>query len=145
MEDLMKNIRVNLTPPPEELYTKLKNKFGDIVNWEKGTVFTYGTNIYTKYPLDQALYGHECTHVIQQMQYEGGPDKWWEDYINKDDFRLSEEREAYSYQYRIASQHIKDRNELFRYLHGLAKVLSSSMYGNLLSTDEAIRQIKGVV
>ena len=141
-KELLNQVIINLTPPPKELYDRARAAFGDAVNWEKGTVFTYGTNIYSVRHLDEALYRHECLHVIQQMQMEGGPEAWWDEYIKNPDFRLAQELDAYRVQYQSAKKLIKDRNQLFRYLHDISITLSGKMYGNLLSTQEALKLIK---
>ncbi len=141
-QELLKNTKVHHTPPPKDLYTRCQEAFGDRVNWEKGTVFTYGTDIYTKYELDKPLFSHEFMHVCQQMSFEGGPEAWWKAYFESDDFRLNQELECYQIQYHESKKFIKDKNQLFRYLRQLAILLSGPMYGNLLSTDEAMKLIK---
>lgn len=141
-KELVSQVVINLTPPPEELYNRAKEKFGDVINWEKNTVFTYGTDIYTVRPLEEPLYRHEVLHVIQQMQMKGGPDAWWDKYFDDPEFRLSQELDAYRVQYLTAKKYIKDRNQLFRYLHDISVTLASDLYGNLLSTQEAMKLIK---
>lgn len=139
---LVDQVVINLTPPPKELEEKLRAAFGESVDWKKNTVFTYGTNIYTRNMLEEPLYRHEVLHVIQQMQMKGGPEAWWDKYFTDADFRLSQELDAYRVQYQVAKKFIKDRNKLFMYLRDLAITLSGKMYGNLLSTREALKLIK---
>lgn len=139
---LVDQVVINLTPPPKELEERLRAAFGESVDWKKNTVFTYGTNIYTRNMLEEPLYRHEVLHVIQQMQMEGGPDAWWDEYIKNPEFRLAQELDAYRVQYRTAKKFIKDRNHLFKYLHDISITLSGQMYGNLLSTQEALKLIK---
>lgn len=142
-QDLLKNTIIRHTPPPEDLYTKCKEVFGDAVDWEKGTVFTYGTDIYSKNQLDKPLFSHEFMHVCQQMSFEGGPEVWWKAYFESVDFRLSQELECYQIQYSEAKKFIKDRNQLYQYALYLGRLLSGPMYGGMISTAEAIKLIKG--
>lgn len=135
-------VRVVSTPPPPNLYESLRAAFGPSVDFNKGTVFTYGQTIYSKIMPDTPLLEHERVHVVQQMTFPGGPDSWWHEYIRDPDFRLSQEVEAYHIQYTTAASMTKDRNRLFKYLHSLATALSSDMYGGLLSTNEAMNAIK---
>lgn len=141
-KELLSMVTVVSTPPPPNLYESLRAAFGPSVDFNKGTVFTYGQTIYAKEMPDTPLMEHEKIHVIQQMTFPGGPDAWWAKYLSDTDFRLNQEIEAYSVQYYTAASMTKDRNRLFKYLHSLATTLSSDMYGGLLSTKEAMNAIK---
>lgn len=108
-------------------------------------VFTYGDTLYVPHggTIDKALMVHEETHMRQQKTI--GKEVWWDWYLGSKDFRLSQEVEAYQNQYREQKKHIKDRNELNRYLQRLAQDLSSPMYGKIMTLTEARQAIRSDV
>jgi hypothetical protein len=105
------------------------------------TVFTYGDTIYNPGDgvISEPLRIHELTHVAQQ-----GPDPkgWWAKYLNSPKFRLDEEVEAYSNEFNCYRTFMKDRNKQAVFLHGIAKKLSSPLYGSLVTHSEALNLIK---
>lgn len=107
-------------------------------------IWTYGEFIYNphKQPINNLLLEHEKVHSKQQGE---SPAHWWTNYFENKDFRLSQEVEAYHRQYQIVKPLIKGRNELFNFLKAMAKELSSPMYGNMCSLQEAIGFIKNNV
>ncbi len=116
------------------------------LNLEKDApmVFSYGDKIYDPVGggLDDALIEHEYTHQVQQLEEIKDIEKWWDKYIADVDFRLSQEIEAYRYQYKYFCFIVKDRNKRNEYLMGLASSVSSSNYGNIISYQDAIIKIK---
>ena len=110
------------------------------VHWDDGIIVTYGENIYSKEAIPPLKVAHELVHVKQQTTM--GKDIWWERYIRDNDFRLSQEIEAYTEEYSKAKQVIKDRNALAKYLFTIATHLSSSMYGSIITHSEALKSIK---
>ncbi|RLF07585.1 MAG: hypothetical protein DRJ64_02660 [Thermoprotei archaeon] len=104
------------------------------------TIFTYGDTIYNPANghIDRALEKHEAVHSRQQGDE---PDVWWAKYIASEDFRLSQEVEAYQTQYREKKQMIKDKNQLFRYANQLATDLSSNLYGKVINHQDAMTAI----
>lgn len=113
----------NRIPP---IYFTLKKKFN--VNWDKGVIITYGDTVYCKYPLSDDLIVHEQTHIKQQLDY--GVEKWWDRYLIDKDFRLSQELEAYKNQ----ANFLKGNKER---IEKILKDISSSMYGNMITYEEA--------
>lgn len=113
-------------------------KHFDIPN---NTVFTYGNTLYnpSDVVISKELEKHEETHTKQQGN---DPKGWWDRYFNDKAFRLNQEIEAYKIQYKIARKNIKNREELFNYLHNLVLDLSSKMYGNIITYQEAMQEIK---
>lgn len=107
-------------------------------------VFTYGDTIYIPggKPMPDHLIEHECTHVEQQKEYPGGRDAWWDRYISDGLFRIQQEVEAYASQYRFICAKVKDRNHQNSWLLGLARDLSSPMYGSVVGPNGAYRMIK---
>ena len=120
-------------------------------NWKKikaffklhyGVVFAYFPDIYNPdgVPVSYPLEAHENVHLRQQEAF--GVEKWWDMYCLNPDFRLSQEVLAHQEQFREAKRFIKDRNKLFRYLDGMARELSSELYGNIITPSEAMRAIE---
>ncbi len=126
---------------PESFFKTLREKFGESADWDKGTVIAVGDTIYAKDDMPQSLIVHEVTHLEQQKKI--GVEKWWNQYLNDGKFRLDQELEAY----RAQAQHIKNDPKTSRQVYRstvswLAKGLSGSMYGNIISYEEALRLIK---
>ncbi len=102
----------------------------------KGIIFTYGDTIYNpdRGFIDTALEIHEATHTKQQGE---DIDGWWDKYMKDDNFRLSQEIEAYRNQYEKMRKNIKDPYKLEQRLNLIATDLSSEMYGNIISFEDA--------
>lgn len=100
------------------------------------TVFAYGDRIYCPSGADLPpnLIVHEQTHFDQQRNA-GGPDAWWRRYLDDPEFRLDQELEAYRAQYAALAG--LPRPERRRYLAHFCKTLASSMYGGLVSKEQA--------
>ena len=107
-----------------------------------GVIFTYGDTLYNPDGGDipNHLEKHEETHKKQQGDK---IEEWWNKYIDDKDFRLSQELEAYQRQYRVAKNEMS-RNELFNLLRKIATDLSSELYGDLISFNEAMNLIKKI-
>lgn len=108
-----------------------------------GVIFTYGDTIYN--PSDAVilpqLKAHESVHFQRQTQHEGGPERWWERYIEDQAFRAMEEAEAHRAEYRAYKSWTKDRNKVARELENIAGRLCSPLYGGLMSQAQARRFI----
>jgi hypothetical protein len=106
--------------------------------------FCYGDKIYNPSGVTIAiqLIAHECVHALQTIDA-GGPEKWWDRYLNNRQDRLDFELEAHCVEY---EKFIKDnpaRAFRRRYLASCAERLAGPLYGNMLKKDEAKRLIKG--
>ena len=128
-------MRIVVSEPPN--IERLKKVF----DFEgKKPIFTFGDTIYNPHgtPLADHIIIHEEVHQKQQKD----PNEWWEKYLTDKEFRLSQEVEAYREQYKYAVKYIKDKNTLAKFLHALSADLSSPMYGNIISYQEAKNKIK---
>lgn len=107
---------------------------------EKGTVFCYGPIIYNPdgVHLDYPLVAHEEVHARQQGK---DPESWWKRYLVDEAFRLSQEVPAYQVQFREGKRILKDRNQRAQMLSWLAKELSGSRYGEMITYAEAYKAI----
>lgn len=135
----MSQVSVVKDYPPN--YEQICAAFPEVRNI-KTVIFTYGNNIYNPggWPIDEALMLHERVHVSQQLEM--GVEEWWQEYLDNPQFRTNQEIEAYQVQFR----HLKSysaRPVWRRELDRLARDLSSPIYGNILSFDEAKKVIKG--
>ena len=111
---------------------KIREKF----KLHEGVIFTYGDTIYNPDGgfIDRALEIHEETHTKQQGN---NIEEWWDKYLTDDEFRLSQEVEAYRNKYKKMKSNIKDVNKLNFRLDLIAKDLASEMYGSIVSYEEA--------
>ena len=108
-----------------------------------GAVFTWGDILYVPkpprgmvQPIDEWLMEHEHTHSRQQAIL-GGPEAWWRRYLDDNAFRLQQELAAYRNQYALASRHLS-RQARRLLLRQLARDLSSSMYGDIITRAGAV-------
>lgn len=124
--------------PP--IYEKIAAVFPEVRN-RRGVVFTYGDTLYNPsgYSIDDELMIHEDVHVAQQAKM--GKDEWWDKYLADPQFRTDQELEAYRAQF-AATRERYGRPVWRRELKRLARDLSSPIYGNILSPDEAAKLIK---
>ena len=100
-----------------------------------GIIFTYGSTIYSPHSetLPEHLIVHEQTHEKQQGKE---IEKWWALYLSDDMFRLSQEVEAYQNQYKFVAE--KSSRQVKRaFLKEIAKTLSSPIYGNVVTFNQA--------
>ena len=128
-------IKFSIEKPP--VYEKCREIFG--ADWDKGTVFTYGGTVHSKFPLTEDLKAHEATHVRQQLAM--GKELWWERYLTDPEFRLSREVEAYRNQATYAQKHY-DRS----HRRALKKHIIKSMaglYGSMCTAEEAEKLVYG--
>lgn len=127
-------IEHNKKPP---VYDRCAEQFG--VDWEDGVIFTYGDTIFCKNKVHPCKVAHEKVHIKQQGD---DPDAWWDRYFEDPQFRLEQELEAYKAETRWMNQNMRDRNERFRAIRQNAKDISSSVYGSIISFDEALKILR---
>lgn len=100
------------------------------------TIIAYDKVIYCNEKLPQHLEIHERRHLIRQEKQ--GLDVWVNKYLSDVKFRLNEEVIAY----REQCESIKDRNVRERLRIMCAKDLSSPLYGNLVTFEEALKLLQ---
>lgn len=125
-----------------KIYDLLHDKFG--VEWEDGIAITYGNVVYSKNDLRPDLKVHEQVHIDQQTFPGMSPELWWKRYIDDSEFRLKQEVEAYREQVKFFQRNVglMSRNNRRHWISQLAKDLSGSMYGNVISYEKALLLIK---
>lgn len=122
--------------PPNYLFIKLAFPLCE----ERKAVFCYGDTIYNPFmvEINDNLKIHESVHALQQNDK---PELWWTKYINDSEFRLEQEVEAYGTQYAFIKQN--SNTKLSDWVkEQLAKALSSGLYGDVISYQEAESKIR---
>ena len=108
-------------------------------------IFAYNQTIYNPGggKLPPSLIEHEKVHFLQQVNYEGGHEAWWERFLVDKAFRLQQEIPAHKIEWRVYLMSAKatQRNHRRLTLKEMAKRLSAPMYGNIISFREAKRLI----
>lgn len=135
--------KISFTKPP--VYEAVRKAWG--LDWEtRGVVMVYGDTIHQSFPekMDPDLYVHELVHVRQHTAYPGGAEAWWKRYMEDKTFRIDQELEAYRTQYKWCQENV-DRNTRRAILKHCAKDLSSDLYGNVMTYDQAVDLIKQAI
>ena len=63
-------------------------------------------------------------------------------YFTNENFRLTQEIEAYQEQYRSVCLNVKDRNDRARSLFLMAQAISGDNYGRMIAYSDALKLIK---
>lgn len=121
--------------PP--IYQRCKETFG--VDWNKGLILTYGDTVYSKEPISLDLEVHEGTHIEQQAKM--GVENWWDLYFSNPEFRLHQEVEAYTRQFKWIKKNVKDRNLVAR-LHNHIINSMVNNYGDMCTREQAKKWIQ---
>lgn len=107
---------------------------------------TYGDTLYSTNNgvITDHLVEHEQVHSTDQLAYPGGVDAYVERYISDIPFRLEAEVKAYIVQLRYIKKKYGDNAALIT-LPTFAKHLSSALYGNSITTQEAAARLRAYV
>lgn len=136
-EQRVAEVRIVYDYPPN--YDVLKKVFN--LEGHENVVFTYGDELYVpsgaKTKLDKPLLAHEEVHSRQQREI--GIQWWWDRFLSEPTFRLSQELEAYREQYKAMSGMTAQKR--WGYLTHIATDLSSEIYGNVITFEEAVKVI----
>lgn len=129
--------RVVFQRPP--IYDKVVEAVGPLPDV---VVFSYGDIIYSPGGWTPTLdvFCHEGVHQLQQERM-GGPEPWWERYLEDIPWRVEQEIEAYRAQvafFRVVAQ---DRNAVARFQRELASALCGPMYGRVVDFPTAYKRI----
>jgi hypothetical protein len=100
------------------------------------TIFTLYPFIYSNNKLTPDLLAHENTHLKQQEKI--GVKEWVRQFLEEPAQRIKIEAEAY----RKQIQSIKGREQQFRCRKWASETLASSLYGNIISYQEAYNILK---
>lgn len=130
-------IKIRHKDPPQRLYKALQDKFGPMVDYDKGLVIAYGTEIYSKAQIPPWILAHETVHCQRQMDM--GLTEWWKAYIDNPDFRLNEEILAFQAEVKSYKKYMNPVTDF--YTKQRAKLLSSKLYGELITYEEALEYL----
>jgi len=108
----------------------LLERYREVFPITENTIFAYDGEIYSNNKLPHHLVVHEQTHHKQQKEM--GLDKWVDMYLKYPQFRLTMEVQAYRNQLKFLP-----RKEKRKVLKECIKTLSSNLYGNLVTKEEA--------
>ena len=141
LENLIKEKMYKISKDRPPNWDELEKVFK--ADWER-TAVAYHDTIHVKYPdkLPPDILVHEQVHLKQQGGTIEKTKEWWKKYIENDKHRYSQELEAYRKQYQYIREVKKDRNQIAREAHLIATKLSSSLYGNIVTYSEALKEIK---
>lgn len=143
--ETLQTIKYSSEYPPN--WPTLIKIFKGAINWDNGIIITWGDTYYSKKPVAPDLVAHETVHMNQQMQTEGGPEKWWERYYMDPVFRLHQEVEAYRAQlafYKNSLMNVSRPERKFKSrkaAESMAMALSSEIYGNIIGYNQALELI----
>lgn len=130
------------TPPNIE---QISAKFGGGI-FRLGAIYAYGDTIYNPMNLKipRSLMAHEAVHSIQQRRL-GGPERWWQNYIDDPLFRLAEEVLAHRAEYEaLVFDHGDNRANRRRFMTQTARRLCAPIYQfDNLSSEQARRLLTG--
>lgn len=109
-------------------------------------IFAWGDRIYNPagQDLPQFLIAHEMHHMTQQALV-GGPEAWWDRYLNDPYFRIQQETEAYAVQYLAMCAMTSDRNRRFKFLTMVGESLSGPLYGSMITKAKARSMINAQI
>jgi hypothetical protein len=109
----------------------------------KGVVFAWGDKIYLPDggSLPSHILEHEKIHGGRQVLL--GVEKWWREYLEREQFRLDEEVLGHRAEYRDLCQQSADRERRNAYLHYVAAKLASPLYGRMVTQREARQLVAG--
>jgi hypothetical protein len=126
----MGKIVVNKNKPKnwETLQALFGVKWGDVI-------VAYYPEIHCAIDIEEQKVHHEAVHLIQQKDM--GVENWWAKYINDKAFRLEQEVQAYKAEIQWIKDNVATRNERRGRLNKIYDDLSSYIYGNLVTWEEA--------
>jgi hypothetical protein len=133
---------IKLYPPNIE---EIQKKF-DVKG--KKIIYSWGDKIYSPHPdfiITPELFTHERVHSLNQTNIEKNIILWWEKYLDDVEFRLREELLAHIAEYKHHCLSTNDRNVRNRYLNMVSMKLSSPIYGNMISQNQARKLINSKV
>jgi hypothetical protein len=102
----------------------------------KPVLFSWGDKIFNPANVDipRYLLAHEAVHGERQLKM--GIEGWWDAYLEDEAFRFEEERMAHRAEWLAYSKWCK-LEQRAPYLEAVAARLSGSLYGNMVTLDEA--------
>lgn len=114
----------------------LMARYKEVFPIDESTIIAYHDTIYCNSNLPDHLIVHENVHLEQQRKI--GLERWVDKFLTDPNFRLIQELEAYRTQLKsVMNRELKNKVRI-----GSARALSSDLYGNLISFNEAFKLLK---
>lgn len=128
------------SPPPIEIYEACDQRFH--IKGRRGVVFTVGGKLFNpdRVHIEPWLLAHEEVHSRRQLA-SGNVNAWWAKYLDDTRFRYVEELEAHREEWAIIQEQVSSRQQRRANLAFICKRLSGSLYGHMVSFQEAKRII----
>lgn len=125
-------------PNIDEIAKKYPNARGPNV------IFAYGDSIYipSGKPINADILAHELVHCIRQLEHPQGVVGWWADYLSDPKFVYIEELLAHRAEYQHLCKDYPARAHRRQALVHVAKKLSSSLYGKMITLKQAKKALK---
>lgn len=124
-----------------QIYHSYRDAFGLSVDWKNGLMIAALGQIYTLADPSADEIIHEEVHLKQQLAF-GHNDiatySWARRYVEDPAFRLQQEIEAYTAQVNFLKENSNRQDRKWR-IKKIAEALSSAMYGNLISYEDALK------
>lgn len=137
-------MRIIKAYPPN--YAAIKARFPAAAG--QGIVFCWGDTIFapTNQKLPKWIIAHEEVHSAQQAMV-GGPEAWWNRYLEDDAFRYGEELMGHIAEWRsyLNKAPFPTRRERERMLEAIARRLSGPLYGGAGGADGYKRALAEIV
>jgi len=129
-------MRIVSSPPPKHVYDGCREAF----ELSGAEIWCYGNTIHNPSGghLSFPLIAHERTHRDQQGD---DIDGWWELYLEDQDFRLQQEMEAHTVEYRVFCLRQKNSKLKLAYLENIGERLSSGTYGSIIPKEAAMHMV----
>ena len=107
-------------------------------------IFAYGDTIYVPSgkPIAGDILAHELVHCIRQLEHPKGVAGWWDDYLSDPEFCYIEELLAHRAEYQHLCKEHPPRHLRLQCLKHVAKKLSSSLYGKMVTFQQAKTALK---
>ena len=108
------------------------------VKGRPGVIFAWGDRIYNPggQTLPFQIMAHEVEHAMRQNAM-GGPEKWWDRYLNEPEFMWTQELFAHRVEYREFKKIETSPQRQLLYLDNIAKRFSGLLYNHCISYARA--------
>lgn len=109
----------------------------------KPVIFSWGDRIYNpeRINIPKQIIEHEEVHGARQTTDDKAIWAWWDRYLIDPSFRFEEELIAHRVEYRAYCKRHRGGGAQKKYLDFTARRLSSPLYGNVVTHNEAIARI----
>lgn len=131
------NVEIVHDYPPN--YEKIEKRFllsGSEIFAYDGVIYHPGHTI-----LSPPLVAHEQVHFLQQSEYPGGVEAWWDRFLEDPEFLYEQELRAHRVELSTYYVMNRDRNKRAKYKHLLARRLSSPTYGQVRTFQQVLKDL----